>query len=576
MQILGSFFPSINTSSLPPQLQQQTIEDNNSLNNSVEVCGTSRKDDEEMDEFNNEEIPPPPPTTTNQQQQQRRASVLSLNSSKTPSNIRHRLLSYDGHISSLNISKKQNTNQQLISSNNFLFGGQHQQQSSSSKSIRSQRAPIKEIISLDDPNELEKFMSKGEEQCIQDMRTFITQFSLRQTTVALMTGVSQPYISKLLNGNHRELSLRCRKNIYCWYLNCRRHPEKLAIFVQDHPSSRLDTTAEGELVPQRRERYVFRPVLLRILDAYFQESPFPDTSKRMEIANACNAHLQLDKKSTQLMPKEVVTPQVVANWFANKRKEMRRRTNRGGGNNGKNKIKNTSKTTNNQAGGSGCGISSSTASYSSASSTSFSPTPPNSASFINKSFNGNFLEDIQNTQQQQQLINNNTVEDLLMLASQQQQQLLLLPQLLLMQQKANNNNNHLLPLTPTPSSPLFSSLEQQQQNTNLISPTLLEQFILLQQQQQTSNTTTTNIGINNNNIANNSQTVFPFFKNIHHHQQHPQLISSSLNQQTTTSPPPPPTNISDLAALHTAKLLENSAAIVAQNPQLLARLLEYS
>jgi hypothetical protein len=29
----------------------------------------------------------------------------------------------------------------------------------------------------------------------------------------------------------------------------------------------------------------------------------------------------------QLMPKEVVTPQVIANWFANKRKEMRRRSN---------------------------------------------------------------------------------------------------------------------------------------------------------------------------------------------------------------------------------------------------------
>lgn len=70
-------------------------------------------------------------------------------------------------------------------------------------------------------------MSRGEEHCIADMRAFITQFSLRQTTVATMTGVSQPYISKLLNGNHRELSLRCRKNIYCWYLNCRRHPEKL-------------------------------------------------------------------------------------------------------------------------------------------------------------------------------------------------------------------------------------------------------------------------------------------------------------------------------------------------------------
>lgn len=27
------------------------------------------------------------------------------------------------------------------------------------------------------------------------------------------------------------------------------------------------------------------------------------------------------------MPKEVVTPQVIANWFANKRKEMRRKSN---------------------------------------------------------------------------------------------------------------------------------------------------------------------------------------------------------------------------------------------------------
>uniref|UniRef100_A0A914HNR4 Homeobox domain-containing protein n=1 Tax=Globodera rostochiensis TaxID=31243 RepID=A0A914HNR4_GLORO len=197
--------------------------------------------------------------------------------------------------------------------------------SSSSRPIRSQRTPMKEIITLDDPGELDEFMARGEEQCIHAMRAFITQFSLRQTTVATMTGVSQPYISKLLNGNHRELSLRCRKNIYCWYLNCRRHPEKLAMFMQD-PCTRLETTAEGELIPQRRERYVFRPVLLRVLEAYFQESAFPDIAKRVEIANACNAHLQIDKRGAQLMPKEVVTPQVIANWFANKRKEMRRRT----------------------------------------------------------------------------------------------------------------------------------------------------------------------------------------------------------------------------------------------------------
>lgn len=197
---------------------------------------------------------------------------------------------------------------------------------SSCRPIRSQRTPMREITTLDDPGELEEFMQQGEEGCIQDMKQFITQFSLRQTTVAMMTGVSQPYISKLLNGNHRELSLRCRKNIYSWYLNCRRHPEKLSSFLAD-PSTRLETNGDGELIPQRRERYVFRPILIRILESFFAQTPFPDLNRRIEIATACNQALQIDKKGVGLMPKEVVSPQVVANWFANKRKELRRRSN---------------------------------------------------------------------------------------------------------------------------------------------------------------------------------------------------------------------------------------------------------
>ncbi|KAK5983906.1 HMBOX protein [Trichostrongylus colubriformis] len=191
--------------------------------------------------------------------------------------------------------------------------------------IRSLRTPMKEITTLDRPEELDEFMEQGEEACIADMKQFITQYSLRQTTVAMMTGVSQPYISKLLNGNHRELSLRCRKNIYCWYLNCRRHPHKLSVFFAD-PATRLETNGDGELVPQRRERYVFRPILIKILEGFFTQSPFPDLNKRVEIATACNQVLQIEKRGVGLMPKEVVSPQVVANWFANKRKELRRRS----------------------------------------------------------------------------------------------------------------------------------------------------------------------------------------------------------------------------------------------------------
>ncbi|VDO25119.1 unnamed protein product [Haemonchus placei] len=196
---------------------------------------------------------------------------------------------------------------------------------SGGRPIRSLRTPMKEITTLDRPEELDEFMVQGEEACIADMKQFITQYSLRQTTVAMMTGVSQPYISKLLNGNHRELSLRCRKNIYCWYLNCRRHPHKLSVFFAD-PATRLETNGDGELVPQRRERYVFRPILIKILEGFFTQSPFPDLNKRVEIATACNQVLQIEKRGVALMPKEVVSPQVVANWFANKRKELRRRS----------------------------------------------------------------------------------------------------------------------------------------------------------------------------------------------------------------------------------------------------------
>jgi hypothetical protein len=43
-------------------------------------------------------------------------------------------------------------------------------------------------VQLENPNEVEEFMQQGEEFCINEMKKFITQYSLRQTTVAQMTG----------------------------------------------------------------------------------------------------------------------------------------------------------------------------------------------------------------------------------------------------------------------------------------------------------------------------------------------------------------------------------------------------
>lgn len=78
-------------------------------------------------------------------------------------------------------------------------------------------------------------------------------------------------------------------------LNRMKERQFLASYVAD-PSTRLETNGDGELIPQRRERYVFRPVLIRTLERYFADNQFPDLEKRMEIANVCNQALQTEKK----------------------------------------------------------------------------------------------------------------------------------------------------------------------------------------------------------------------------------------------------------------------------------------
>ncbi|CDQ98261.1 unnamed protein product [Oncorhynchus mykiss] len=57
------------------------------------------------------------------------------------------------------------------------------------------------------------------------------------------------------------------------------------------------------------------------------ENQYPDEAKREEIANACNSVIQ--KPGCKLSEFERVTALKVYNWFANRRKEMKRRANIG-------------------------------------------------------------------------------------------------------------------------------------------------------------------------------------------------------------------------------------------------------
>lgn len=61
------------------------------------------------------------------------------------------------------------------------------------------------------------------------------------------------------------------------------------------------------------------------MESYFNENQYPDEAKREEIANACNAVIQ--KPGKKLSDLERVTSLKVYNWFANRRKEIKRRAN---------------------------------------------------------------------------------------------------------------------------------------------------------------------------------------------------------------------------------------------------------
>lgn len=63
------------------------------------------------------------------------------------------------------------------------------------------------------------------------------------------------------------------------------------------------------------------------MESYFNENQYPDEAKREEIANACNAVIQ--KPGKKLSDLERVTSLKVYNWFANRRKEIKRRANIG-------------------------------------------------------------------------------------------------------------------------------------------------------------------------------------------------------------------------------------------------------
>lgn len=81
----------------------------------------------------------------------------------------------------------------------------------------------------------------------------------------------------------------------------------------------------GPLRLRRGSRFTWRKECQSIMESFFIENQYPDEAKREEIASACNSVIQ--KPGCKLSEFERVTALKVYNWFANRRKEMKRRAN---------------------------------------------------------------------------------------------------------------------------------------------------------------------------------------------------------------------------------------------------------
>jgi hypothetical protein len=149
-----------------------------------------------------------------------------------------------------------------------------------------------------------------------------------------VTGISQSYVSRYLKGDYYDMSERSRRAIQKWYILYRKYPGAIGGFfafvrvcsfiialssvavpafnavtlMNPSPEKKVATVNEvsqmghmnnnGDFLKYpRRERFVFRPNHLEILDKYFQEDNYPSFEKREEIAKACNAATEAMSKS---------------------------------------------------------------------------------------------------------------------------------------------------------------------------------------------------------------------------------------------------------------------------------------
>lgn len=254
-------------------------------------------------------------TTTNQQ-----AAVILNSNNNIIKNINNAV------VTSTNTNDNDNNNCMSLNNNNKMNGGD----STTTTLLDMSNNNDLEV----DNNEFIEFIKQGEVVCCEKIRLFATKHNIKQQQIATLAGICQSYVSRYMKGDIYDMSERSRRSIQKWFLVYRRNPASIAYAVNaaqhliNLSSSKrlscldqLDFTADSAF--PRRERFVFRAGHLEILERYFQDNNYPSYETREHIAQSCNVVTQ-NTAGRELTEREKVTTQIISNWFANKRKELKK------------------------------------------------------------------------------------------------------------------------------------------------------------------------------------------------------------------------------------------------------------
>uniref|UniRef100_A0A3P9GXY1 Homeobox-containing protein 1 n=1 Tax=Oryzias latipes TaxID=8090 RepID=A0A3P9GXY1_ORYLA len=187
---------------------------------------------------------------------------------------------------------------------------------------------------MDIDDKVEELMRRESSLVKEEIKAFLGNRRISQAVVAQVTGISQSRISHWLLQHGSDLSEQKKRAFYRWYtlekttpgatLNMRPAPLPLEEMEWRQTPPPL-TTTPGTFRLRRGSRFTWRKECLAVMESYFNDNQYPDEAKREEIANACNAVIQ--KPGKKLSDLERVTSLKVYNWFANRRKEIKRRAN---------------------------------------------------------------------------------------------------------------------------------------------------------------------------------------------------------------------------------------------------------